>query len=84
MKSGGGEDLAVLRTDFVRMKKMMKINECFSYDKVKDFYAEGHGVDYHENDKTKVKNKIKNKMKKKDKDKMIVDEILKQNESSNI
>ena len=22
-------------------------------------YAEGHGVDYHENDKTKVKNKIK-------------------------
>ena len=62
---GGGEDLAVLRTDFVRMKKMMKINECFSYDKVKDFYAEGHGVDYHENDKTKVKNKIKIKWKKK-------------------
>ena len=31
------EVYAVLRTDFVRRKKnMMKINECFSYDKVKD------------------------------------------------
>ena len=76
---------------------MMKINECFSYDKVKDVsdrffrqckyygsdynsdesihYAEGHGFNYHENDKIKVEKK---------KDKMIVDESLKQNESSNI
>ena len=74
--------LAVLRTDIGRRKtNMMKINEYFSYDKVKDVsyknicqgiysgsdydsdksihYTEDHGVDYHKNDKTKVKNKIK-------------------------
>ena len=87
----------------------MKVNECFSNDKVQDVcdrifrqgkyygsdydsdesihYEEGHGVDYHENDKTKVKTKVKNKIKKKtkkDKDKMIIDESLKQNELSSI
>ena len=44
---------------------------------------EGYGVDYREKDKTKVQKKRKQKTKK-DKDKMIVDESLKQNESSNI
>ena len=83
----------------------MKVNECFTNDKVQDVsdrifrqgryygsdydsdesihYKEGHGVDYHENDKTKVKNKIKN-ITKKDKDKMIVDKSLKQNKLSSI
>ena len=39
-------------------------------------YAEIHGADYHENDKTKIKIKIKKQIKKK-KDKTIVDEKLK-------
>ena len=68
-------------------KNTMRINECFSYDKIKDVsdkcfrqgiysgsdydsdesihYKENHDVNYHENDKTKVKYKIKNKTKQK-------------------
>ena len=45
-------------------------------------YAEGHGVEYHENDKTKIKKQRKKKIRK-DKDKTIVDERLKKNDLNN-